>query len=61
MKEAMFFAYRIRHARMLLATDETAENAEWTDEKIAKAYGTTEKNVGNLRKRFVEMGITASL
>jgi len=32
--------YRIRHAQMLLALDEISGNAEWTDKKIAKAYGT---------------------
>jgi transposase len=31
------------------------------DKKIAKAYGTTEKSVGNLRRRFVEKGFAAAL
>ena len=53
--------YRIRHAQILLATDDMEENKEWTDKKIAKAYGTTEKSVGNLRKRFVEKGFSAAL
>jgi len=53
--------YRIRHAQILLATDEIPENAEWTDKKIAKAYGTTEKSIGNLRRRFVEKGLSAAL
>jgi len=53
--------YRIRHAHILLALDEIEENEDWTDKKIAKAYYTTEKSIGNLRRRFVEQGITAAL
>ena len=53
--------YRIRHAHILLAVDEIDENKEWTDKGIAKAYHTTEKSVGNLRRRFVEKGLDAAL
>ena len=53
--------YKIRHAQMLLALDEMSANRDWTDKKIAKAYGTVEKSVGNLRRRFVEKGIEAAL
>lgn len=53
--------YKIRHAQMLLALDEIPENKEWTDAKIAKAYGAVEKTVGNLRRRFVEKGFEAAL
>lgn len=53
--------YKIRHAQMLLALDEIPENGEWTDKKIAKAYGSVEKSVGNLRRRFVEKGIESAL
>jgi hypothetical protein len=53
--------YRIRHAQILLALDEIAENAEWTDLKIAKAYGSNPKSIGDLRKRFVEDGIEAAV
>jgi hypothetical protein len=53
--------YRIRHAQIMLALDETPENEEWTDKKISKAYRTTEKSVGNLRRRFVEQGFEAAL
>lgn len=53
--------YRIRHAQMLLALDEIAENKEWTDQKISKAYAATEKSIGNLRKRFVEQGLEMAL
>jgi len=53
--------YRIRHAQILLALDEIDENKDWTDKMIAKAYRTTEKSIGNLRRRFVEQGFTAAL
>ena len=53
--------YRIRHAHILLALDEIEENKEWTDKLIAKAYHTTEKSIGNLRRRFVEQGFVAAL
>ena len=53
--------YRIRHAHILLAADEIEENKEWTDKSIAKAYHTTEKSIGNLRRRFVEKGLEAAL
>ena len=53
--------YRIRHAHILLAVDEIDENKEWTDKGIAKAYHTTERSIGNLRRRFVEKGIEAAL
>jgi hypothetical protein len=53
--------YRIRHARILLALDEIAENKDWTGKKIAGAYNSTEKTIGNIRKRFVEEGLEAAL
>ena len=53
--------YRIRHAHILLAADEIEENKEWTDKGIAKAYHTTERSIGNLRRRFVEKGLDAAL
>jgi hypothetical protein len=54
-------AYRIRHANLLLALDEIPENAQWTDKKIAKAYHSSERTIGSLRKRFVEEGFEAAL
>jgi len=53
--------YRIRHAQILLTLDDIQENNDWTDKKIAKAYRTTEKSIGNLRRRFVESGFSAAL
>jgi transposase len=53
--------YRIRHAHIVLALDEVPENKDWTDKKIAGAYQSTEKTIGNIRKRFVEEGLEAVL
>jgi len=53
--------YRIKHAQILLALDETPENLQWTDKKIAGAYQCCEKTIGDLRKRFVEQGLDAAL
>jgi len=53
--------YRIRHANILMAVDEIKENEEWTDKSIARAYHTTERSIGNLRRRFVEKGLEAAL
>ena len=53
--------YRIRHAHILLAVDEIEENKDWSDKSIARAYHTTEKSIGNLRRRFVEKGLDAAL
>jgi len=53
--------YRIRHAHILLAVDEIEENKDWTDKDVARAYYTTERSIGNLRRRFVEKGLDAAL
>jgi hypothetical protein len=52
--------YRVKHAQVLLALDEIPENQEWTDKRIAGAYQCCERTVGELRKRFVEQGLTAA-
>jgi hypothetical protein len=53
--------YRIRHAQILLALDETPANESRTDRAIADAYGSNIRSIGNLRKRFVEEGFEAAL
>jgi len=53
--------YKIRHAQILLALDDVPDNDGWTDNLIAKAYRTTEKTVGNIRKRYVERGFDVAL
>jgi len=52
---------RIRHAQILLALDETPRNLHWTDATIGAAYGSCQRTVGALRKRFVEEGFGAAL
>ena len=53
--------YRIRHAHILLALDEIPANAHWSDARIGKAYGVSERAIGHMRKRFVEEGFEAAL
>ena len=52
-------AYRILHANMLLAAD--ADNLNWTDAQIVKAFGCHQRTVENIRQRFVEQGFDAAL
>jgi len=52
---------RIRRAQILLALDGTPQNRRWTDAKIGAAYGSCQRTVGTLRKRFVEGGSDAAL
>jgi len=53
--------YRVKHAQILLALDDIPKNQNWTDKKIAAAYQCCEKTVGEIRKRFVEQGLSAAL
>lgn len=53
--------YRIRHAQILLGLDEIPANEPWTDGKLAAAYRSNIRSIGNLRKRFVEEGFQAAL
>ncbi len=52
-------AYRIRHANILLKAD--ADGPAWTDERIAEAFGCHLNTPANVRRRFVEGGLTAAL
>lgn len=51
--------YRVKHANILLKTD--ADGRNWTDQRIAEAFGCHRNTVGNVRKRFVEQGLEAAL
>lgn len=51
--------YRIKHAHVLLAVD--AAGTAWTDEHAAQAYGCHKRTVENVRRRFVEQGLSAAL
>jgi hypothetical protein len=60
-KQGKTAGYRIRHAHLLLALDEIPCNAEWTDATLAKAYHSSPRSIGTLRKRFIEEGFEAAL
>jgi transposase len=52
-------AYKIKHANILLAAD--ADGPNWPDEKVAEAFRCHLGTVCNVRRRFVEQGLDASL
>lgn len=54
-------AYKQRHARILLKTDQGAHGEHWTDEQIERAVDVHVSTVERLRKRFVEEGFEAAL
>ena len=50
---------KVRRAQILLKADATVAN--WTDERIADAFGCRTKTVENIRKRLVEQGFEVTL
>lgn len=54
-------AYRIRHAHILLAADESEEGPKLTDEQIAQTLGVSVRSIEYLRERFVEEGLDSAL
>jgi len=54
-------AYRQRHARILLLTDQVTQGAKMLDDNIAKAANCGRATVERVRKRFVEEGLQAAL
>lgn len=52
-------AYRIKHANILLASDENGPNMK--DDAIATALRCHRNTVANVRQRFVEQGLDAAL
>ena len=52
-------AYRIKHANILLASDENDPNMK--DDAIATALRCHRNTVANVRQRFVELGLDAAL
>ena len=50
---------KVRRAQILLKADATVAN--WTDERIADAFGCRTKTVENIRKRLVEQGFEVAL
>lgn len=52
-------AYRIKHANILLASDENGPNMK--DDALATALRCHRNTVANVRQRFVEQGLDAAL
>ena len=50
---------KVRRAQILLKAD--IEKSNWTDERIADAFGCRTKTVENIRQRLVEQGFEATL
>jgi Homeodomain-like domain len=50
---------KVRRAQILLKAD--IEGSNWTDERIAEAFGCRTKTVENIRRRLVEKGFTETL
>ncbi len=53
--------YRIRHANILLAMDESPVGPKLKDAQAAEAFGVAVRSIESLRKRFVEEGLDATL
>ena len=54
-------AYKQRHARILLKTDQSEYGEHWTDAQIVDALDVNVSTVERLRQRFVEEGFEAAL
>jgi transposase len=54
-------AYRIRHANILLAVDESEGGAKMKDVEAARAFGVGVRSIESLRRRLVEEGLEAAL
>jgi len=52
-------AYKIKHANILLASDENSENL--SADKVARAYHCHRQTVYDVRKRFVEQGLAVAI
>lgn len=54
-------AYRIRHANILLAVDESEDGLKMTDVEAARAFNVGVRSIELLRQRLVEEGLDAAL
>ena len=54
-------AYRIRHANILLAVDESKQGARLTDKQVARTLGVAVRSIESLRRKLVEEGLEACL
>jgi len=50
---------KVRRAQMLLKAD--ADGPDWTDAKVAEAFGCRTQTVENIRERFVTRGLELTL
>jgi len=60
-KKGKVAGYKIRHAQMLLKSDQGKQGPGWRDKQIAQAFGAHLTTVERLRKRFIEQGLEAAL
>lgn len=51
----------IKHAQILLHTDEGSPQGGYIDKQIAEIFMVSEKQIGRIRKRFIEEGLEAAL
>ena len=54
-------AYRIRHANILLAVDDSDAGPRMKDAEAAKVFNVSVRSIESLRKRLVEEGLDAAL
>jgi transposase len=54
-------AFRIRHANILLAVDESKAGPGLKDAAVAQAFGVAVRSIESLRRQFVEEGLDAAL
>lgn len=54
-------AYRIRHAHILLAADQSPGGPGLTDSQVATTLGVSVRSIEHLRRRLVEEGFEAAL
>ena len=60
-KKGKVAGYKIRHAQMLLKTDQGNKGPGWPDVQVAEVFAAHVTTVERLRKRFVEQGLEATL
>lgn len=53
--------YRIKHAQVLLKLENTAENVEWTYDRIRDAYNVSYNAIADVAKRFTFEGLESAL
>ena len=54
-------AYKIRHANVLLAVDESVAGPRLPDDQVARTLGVAVRSIEYLRRGFVEEGLDAAL